>query len=633
MKSSNKPSHPSTTTRPAAGKPLAAILATSLALSYSSSADLLVYEPYAYPDGALAGQGGALGTTGTWTTFDNNSRWDVHQEGNLSGVYLNNTNGPNLWDGTVDNLVTSGGYAGIPDPESVGQPAGYTGNVADHMDASIPLDPAVTATFTTGSTTWFSFVSVRGYNANPASPQVMLGTDPFSVDSRGQTTQTTGGGFGIAAGGGFPRFNNFDIFPHYYSGGIIHFSPGGYLGGTLGGHSGIPTNYRNNSNSDGVLDDATQTMPWVSGTIGADFGVPNIVVGKIEWDADTGGEDILTVVGFTEADGALDEAKFDALVAAKPQLSSANWVVTDAMLNPAPKPNLDQSAFDTLAVAGGKFWVDEIRVATTFEEVIGQTAPEPFKLWVAQDDPNLDFTWESQAGKLYRLRSSAVLDTEFATWDLVAEDLPNTAPLGSTSIMKPVDSTLFYRMEEYPAPPIAVYSENFDGVTAPAFPADWTTGAQGPDTGTTFWELGDPTGGVANGPAAPNSPSNCVGTNIATNHGFDTDIWLRTNAIDLTSYTEASLTFQQFKEIEDVGIDLDYGSIRILDASDNSELAVLEDQSVEGDTNGVWAAYTKALPAAAFTVPIKIEFRFEADDIDNFAGWYLDDLAITIPAP
>jgi len=188
-------------------------------------------------------------------------------------------------------------------------------------------------------------------------------------------------------------------------------------------------------------------------------------------------------------------------------------------------------------------------------------------------------------------------------------------------------------MEEYPAPPLAVYSEDFDGVTAPAFPTDWTTGAQGPDTGTTFWELGDPTGGVANGPAAPNSPSNCVGTNIATNHGFDTDIWLRTNAIDLTTYTEASLTFQQFKEIEDVGIDLDYGSIRILDASDNSELAVLENQSVEGDTNGAWAAYTKALPAAAFTVPIKIEFRFQADDIDNFAGWYIDDLAITIPAP
>ncbi|MDA1004903.1 MAG: PEP-CTERM sorting domain-containing protein [Verrucomicrobia bacterium] len=115
------------------------------------------------------------------------------------------------------------------------------------------------------------------------------------------------------------------------------------------------------------MDDATQTMPWTGGDIGVDYGVPNIVVGKIEWDADTGGEDIITVVSFLQTD-VMDLAAFNALVAAKPALSSANWA--------SNKPNLDQTAFDTLTLAGGKFFVDEIRLATTFGEAVPYV-PEP----------------------------------------------------------------------------------------------------------------------------------------------------------------------------------------------------------------------------------------------------------------
>ena len=65
----------------------------------------------------------------------------------------------------------------------------------------------------------------------------------------------------------------------------------------------------------------------------------------------------------------------------------------------------------------------------------------------------------------------------------------------------------------------------------------------------------------------------------------------------------------------------------------SSELAVLEDRTIDGDTGSIWAEYSVELPTEAFSVPIKIEFRFEADDIDSFAGWYIDDFAITVPAP
>jgi len=105
---------------------------------------------------------------------------------------------------------------------------------------------------------------------------------------------------------------------------------------------------------------ATATMSWDASDDDG-FGAANIIVGKIEWDADTGGEDIITVVRFLDTD-VLSEAEFDALVAAKPDLSSANWT--------ASKPNLDQSRFDTLNIAGTKFFVDEIRIGTTFADVV-----------------------------------------------------------------------------------------------------------------------------------------------------------------------------------------------------------------------------------------------------------------------
>jgi hypothetical protein len=52
----------------------------------------------------------------------------------------------------------------------------------------------------------------------------------------------------------------------------------------------------------------------------------------------------------------------------KPGLSSATWA--------ANKPNLDQSLFDTINLAGTKFLVDEIRMGTTFGDVV----PEPMTI-------------------------------------------------------------------------------------------------------------------------------------------------------------------------------------------------------------------------------------------------------------
>jgi photosystem II stability/assembly factor-like uncharacterized protein len=157
-----------------------------------------------------------------------------------------------------------------------------------------------------------------------------------------------------------------------------------------------------------------------------------------------------------------------------------------------------------------------------------------------------------------------------------------------------------------------LFSEDFDDSTAPAFPAGWTTGANSPpDAGSTAWELGTPS---SVGPSAANSPANCIGTNIDADYGADTDVWVRTPAIDLTNNSEATLSFNEFKDIEVSGADLDFGTIRVLAALDLAELAVLEAE-VDGASVG-WESYAIALPNAAFNEPIVIEFRLQTDATD-----------------
>ncbi|MCA9189241.1 MAG: hypothetical protein KDA99_26630, partial [Planctomycetales bacterium] len=340
------------------------------------AAELLVYEPFAYPDGNLNGKSGALGTVGTWFSYDflqdtwpnPQDGWRIHQEGDISGVYLSNQNpsndptGLNPWDGVVENLQTTGGYVGLAGPDDNGDPDPFNGEPGRWMDAFIALDPSVTSTFTAGSTTWFSFVSARGWDRNEESPQFMIASDPSPTSARGFSLDNFGSGIG--GGGGPTRANYGDVFPAYFIGGVNNHTPGGYQDGVLGGHNGVQDEIAPNADSNGALEGGVQTMIWEEVDADGNFAPANIVVGKIEWDADTNGEDIVSVVRFLETD-TLSESAFDTLVANQPPLSSANW--------PSNKPNLDQSQFDLINFSGTKYFVDEVRIGTTFADV----APSP----------------------------------------------------------------------------------------------------------------------------------------------------------------------------------------------------------------------------------------------------------------
>ncbi len=331
-----------------------AVLAAAVLSATPAEATLLVHEPFAYADGDLNGQGATntFGMTGTWTTNDvNGNPARVHSystEGLQSGIKVS-SNAFNTFDGTVANLPTSGGYAGVAPPDV----PGATGNTTDHMEFSRPLDPSVTATFTDGSTTWASFVYARGFSANATAAKLAIGAG-FLNGERGHTAtgEAIGGGGGV---GSSSNNNTFKLYPQFWdevttgSGSFQNFD-----------HNGLQ------ANSGSTANNVTEffTRYTVDGLLEA---VPNVIVMKIDW-SDTG-FDVISLAVFSQND-ILSEANFDALVLAN-STTSAGWTT---------QADLDQSQFDTLSIAGARYFVDEIRIGTSFDSIVGASVtavPEP----------------------------------------------------------------------------------------------------------------------------------------------------------------------------------------------------------------------------------------------------------------
>jgi hypothetical protein len=214
-------------------------------------------------------------------------------------------------------------------------------------------------------------------------------------------------------------------------------------------------------------------------------------------------------------------------------------------------------------------------------------------------------------------------------------EIAATPDSNTLSIPLPADAERFFVIEEFPAPPVTIFSENFDGADP-----GWTTGFDATDTlMNTAWQLGDPTGGPFTGPPAANSGLNCYGTNLTANYGISSNTWLRTPAIDLTAAPAATVVFQQWVDMDDFN-DLDRGTVRVLDASalpgTVTELGVVQSVitgRVPVPGPGSWVEFSVELPAAALGQSIVLEFIFvsDGDSIFDQSGWYIDDVMVTIP--
>ena len=248
------------------------------------------------------------------------------------------------------------------------------------------------------------------------------------------------------------------------------------------------------------------------------------------------------------------------------------------------------------------------------------------RMWVERDGAgNLVLNWKSKLGRLYDIRSTddPVANQDPTLWPIILTDIEPTPPVNIETIPFPGDDKRFYVYEEKPVPPF--YLEDFE-----AGMGGWTTGVDDA-TGLTLWEWGAPSGGF--GPASGAGGSvNCFGTNISGDHNFNADIWLHSPTIDLTAAGIGGviLEFQQFKDIEPPNPDLfDYGSIRVLRASDGTQLGADIVSDLTGSTID-WETFSAPFPPEAIGEEIVIEFQFISDDVANFTGWYLDDIALKL---
>jgi hypothetical protein len=237
---------------------------------------------------------------------------------------------------------------------------------------------------------------------------------------------------------------------------------------------------------------------------------------------------------------------------------------------------------------------------------------------------DLVFTWNSSLGKLYNFRSETNLDGPPIEWPIFGDnmDIVATPPLNTLTIARPADPRALFVIEEFDAPPVAVFSDDLESGSA-----NWVTSDNGAGT---EWQLGAPS---SVGPPAANSGTNCFGTNLDANYTLDANVVLRSIPIDLTAAGGATLGFSYYLN-GDPNPDpnappFDPAIINVLDAADDSLLAEVE---VLGNMNtDDWTLYTKALPEEALNKMIKLEFVFISDGIANAAGWYIDDVTVTVP--
>ena len=270
-----------------------------------------------------------------------------------------------------------------------------------------------------------------------------------------------------------------------------------------------------------------------------------------------------------------------------------------------------------------------------FEITVGSgSGPRKVPLSVTQVGSDLVFTWTSQAGMRYDLLSeidpSVAMPQDWPVYD-GHEQIMATPDTNTLTIPLPADAQRFFVIKEFPAPPVVLFEENFDGADP-----GWTTDFNPADTArNTTWQLGDPFGGPISGPPAANSGANCYGTNLGANYGISSSTWLRSSAIDLTAAVGATVIFQQWVDMDDFD-NLDRGTLRILDASDLPatviELAVVE-TNITGLNPTGWVEFSAELPAAALGQLISLEFLFESDGDSIFdqSGWHIDDVMITAP--
>ena len=279
--------------------------------------------------------------------------------------------------------------------------------------------------------------------------------------------------------------------------------------------------------------------------------------------------------------------------------------------------NFDPSAFvvDTSAFSNAFPGVFSVAVQENSLVVIytGTVTPPSFSSFGPLSGASFPLTFNGMAGQSYLLLTSTNVALPLSNWTVLAVGTFSNSPV-TYAETNARSAQQFFCLQ--PLVRTNVLQDNFESGAA-----GWTTGSEG-GSGT-IWELGAPQNV---GPAGAHSGTNCFGSNLASDYAADANIWLRTPAIDLTAAPRATLEFWQYIAL--LGEGGDFGTVNLLDASNDSVLAVLA-TPVEGSSGG-WVKFSQELPALAYGKQIKIEFRLESA-FGGLAGWYIDDVKVSIP--
>jgi hypothetical protein len=296
-----------------------------------------------------------------------------------------------------------------------------------------------------------------------------------------------------------------------------------------------------------------------------------------------------------------------------------NWDIDltgleDRVLNAGESAVFRLEFTDASLTAGGgnHTMLDNVAI---FGEFSSGSADLNLKVESSGDD--LILTWDSQQGKLYNLLSDTDLDDPISAWPIFDGNMEivATPPMNMLTIARPADPRRFFTIDEFNAPPMAVFEDDFESGVG-----SWEATSTG-DAGTA-WELGTPTNV---GPNGANSGTNAFGTNISANYTNNANVSLKSELFDLTGAAEATLKFASYIA-GDPGFD--FGTVNVLDSTD----ALLGEVIVLGNEASTdWDDVAIALPEAALGKMVKLEFLFNSDNAFNGSGWYIDDVVVTVP--
>jgi hypothetical protein len=205
------------------------------------------------------------------------------------------------------------------------------------------------------------------------------------------------------------------------------------------------------------------------------------------------------------------------------------------------------------------------------------------------------------------------------TWGVVPdlENLAATPPLNQHRVVRPAEPLRFYALVVGPVPPL--FFDDFE-----AGPGNWTT-AVNDAHGNSQWELGTPAGST--GPLAGAADSaNAWSTNIG-DYGADSDIALRSPAIDLGGAGGAELTFEAFRDADGLG---DSAVVRFLRATDQIQLGAETPLGLNTLDEG-YVTHRIAVAPEALGERVVLEFNFVSDgSADAFSGLSIDNVRVEV---